>query len=111
MAVVFVLLLLVLLLAGVLVVSALDSLLELEEESEDEEDSLEVELVVSLFFGELTPLDDLRESVMYQPLPLKTMPTGWMTLRRLPPHCSQVVSGASEKLCRFSRTSLQLVQV
>ena len=55
--------------------------------------------------------DDERESVMYQPLPLNTMPTGWMTLRSAPPHCSHVVSGASEKLCRFSRTSLQLVQV
>jgi hypothetical protein len=37
-----------------------------------------------------------RESVMYQPLPLNTMPTGWMTLRNAPPHCSQVVSGGSE---------------
>ena len=54
---------------------------------------------------------DERESVMYQPLPLKTMPTGWITLRSAPPHCSQVVSGASEKLCRFSITSLQAVQV
>jgi hypothetical protein len=51
-----------------------------------------------------------RESVMYQPLPLKTMPTGWMTLRSAPPHCSQVVRGESEKLWRFSITSLQLVQ-
>jgi hypothetical protein len=54
--------------------------------------------------------DDDRESVMYQPLPLKTMPTGWMTLRSAPPHCSQVVKGESEKLWRFSITSLQLVQ-
>jgi len=54
--------------------------------------------------------DDERESVMYQPLPLKTMPTGWMTLRSAPPHCSQVVRGESEKLWRFSITSLQLVQ-
>jgi hypothetical protein len=54
---------------------------------------------------------DARESVMYQPLPLKTMPTGWMTLRSAPPHCSHVVSGASVKLCRFSMTSLQAVQV
>jgi hypothetical protein len=41
---------------------------------------------------------DERESVIYQPLPLKTMPTGWMTLRNVPPHCSQVVRGGSEKL-------------
>jgi hypothetical protein len=55
--------------------------------------------------------DEERESVMYQPLPLKTMPTGWMTLRSAPPHCSQVVRGGSEKLCRFSMRSLQAVQV
>ena len=42
--------------------------------------------------------EDERESVTYQPLPLKTMPTGWMTLRSVPPHCSHVVKGASEKL-------------
>jgi hypothetical protein len=39
--------------------------------------------------------DDDRESVMYQPLPLNTMPTGWMTLRNAPPHCAQVVKGGS----------------
>jgi hypothetical protein len=55
--------------------------------------------------------DDERESVMYQPLPLKTIPTGWITLRSAPPHCSQVVRGGSEKLWRFSTTSLQAVQV
>ena len=54
---------------------------------------------------------DERESVMYQPLPLNTMPTGWMTLRSAPPHCSQVVRGGSEKLWRFSIRSLQAVQV
>jgi hypothetical protein len=55
--------------------------------------------------------DDERESVMYQPLPLKTMPTGWMTLRNAPPHCSQVVSGGSEKLWRFSIMSSQAVHL
>jgi hypothetical protein len=54
---------------------------------------------------------DFRESVTYQPEPLKTMPTGWMTLRKLPPHASHTVSGASEKLCRFSIIALQDVQV
>jgi hypothetical protein len=54
---------------------------------------------------------DERESVMYQPLPLNTMPTGWMTLRSVPPHCSHVVRGGSEKLWRFSICSLQAVQV
>ena len=63
---------------------------------------------------ELGPLvedvDDL-ESVTYQPLPLNTMPTGWMILRSVPPHSSQVVSGGSVKLWRFSTWLLQLVQV
>jgi hypothetical protein len=54
---------------------------------------------------------DARESVLYQPLPLNTIPTGWMILRSVPPHCSHVVSGGSVKLCRFSTTSLQDVQV
>lgn len=36
-----------------------------------------------------------RESVLYQPLPLKTIPTGWMILRSVPPHCSHVVKGGS----------------
>ena len=48
--------------------------------------------------GPLAEAVEARESVMYQPLPLKTMPTGWMTLRSVPPHCSHVVRGASEKL-------------
>jgi len=86
-------------------------------------DSLEVDVADSLFEPEpselevLEPFDDEaveldeRESVMYQPLPLNTMPTGWITLRSAPPHCSQVVSGGSEKLWRFSITSLQAVQV
>lgn len=56
-------------------------------------------------------LDLPRESVTYQPLPLKTMPTGWNTLRRSPPHVSQVVRGASEKLWRRSMVAPQLVQV
>jgi len=57
---------------------------------------------VSVLGGGLVLLFEPRESVTYQPLPLKTMPTGWITLRRLPPHCSQVVNGGSEKLWRFS---------
>ena len=72
---------------------------------EEDSDSLE----------ELRPFtddeDDDRESVMYQPLPLNTMPTGWIIFRNAPPHCSHVVSGGSEKLWRFSMYSLQAVQV
>ena len=76
-----------------------------EDDDEDVEapDAAEVPPLARLFFD--------RESVMYQPLPLNTMPTGWITLRSAPPHCSQVVSGGSEKLWRFSITSLQAVQV
>jgi hypothetical protein len=70
-------------------------------------DVVDEDALVGPFADEL----EARESVMYQPLPLKTMPTGWMTLRRVPPHCSHVVNGGSEKLWRFSITSLQAVQV
>jgi hypothetical protein len=93
-------------------------LLELESDLlESEEDSLDFDSPPSFFdsllsvLGVDAPLVAERESVTYQPLPLKTMPTGWITLRRVPPHCSQVVSGASEKLCRRSMVSAQLVQV
>jgi hypothetical protein len=77
-----------------------------EDESfrEDDESGVAAEVELPLALAE-------RESVMYQPLPLKTMPTGWMILRRLPPHCSHVVRGGSVKLWRFSTTSLQAVQV
>ena len=63
---------------------------------------------------ELAPLldDDFdRESVTYHPLPLNTMPTGWMFLRNVPPHFAQMVSGGSVKLWRVSTWSLHAVQV
>jgi hypothetical protein len=106
-----------------------------DEESEDEDEELEDDEVVlvldapSLAAPESEDFDspseddddevvrpfaeavEDRESVIYQPLPLNTMPTGWMTLRSAPPHCSQVVRGGSEKLWRFSMRSLQAVQV
>jgi hypothetical protein len=94
-----------------------------EDEDEDgEDDSLLVGPVLSFdplsdvldelaVLGPLADELEARESVMYQPLPLNTMPTGWMTLRNVPPHCSQVVRGGSEKLWRFSMTSLHAVQV
>jgi hypothetical protein len=80
----------------------------------EDEDSLAPDSLAPDSFELLGPLaEDVedRESLMYQPLPLKTMPTGWMTLRKVPPHCSHVVRGASVKLWRFSMTSLQAVQV
>jgi len=67
--------------------------------------------VESDVLGPLVEAFDERESVTYQPLPLNTMPTGWMILRSVPPHSSQVVSGGSVKLWRFSMWLLQVVQV
>jgi hypothetical protein len=40
---------------------------------------------------------DFRLSVIYQPEPLKTMPTGWKTRRTAPAHEGQVRSGSSLK--------------
>jgi hypothetical protein len=84
-----------------------DELDAVEPDDDDEEEDVlsPLDLVV---LDEVEELDgaplaeelEERESVMYQPLPLKTMPTGWMTLRSAPPHCSQVVRGGSEKLWR-----------
>jgi hypothetical protein len=97
---------------GVLDAVELESLVDddsLLVEDEDEDEPLDSDDDV-----DVRPLaDDVdeRESVMYQPLPLNTMPTGWMTLRNAPPHCSHVVRGGSEKLWRFSMTSLHAVQV
>jgi hypothetical protein len=90
-----------------------DEPLDSEEEDEDDEppDSDEEDDDDDDDGRPLADDDDERESVMYQPLPLNTMPTGWMTLRNVPPHCSQVVRGGSEKLWRFSMTSLHAVQV
>jgi hypothetical protein len=94
-----------------------DSLDELDPEEASEVLPSEVDFVEVESFEEdlASPLsddeDDDRESVMYQPLPLKTMPTGWMTFRSAPPHCSQVVSGGSEKLWRFSIRSSQAVHL
>ena len=78
--------------------------------SDDDEDFSPV-LALAVDEAPLDDEDEARESVTYQPLPLKTMPTGWNTLRRLPPHCSQVVRGGSEKLWRLSMRSLHDVQV
>jgi hypothetical protein len=39
----------------------------------------------------------LRLSVIYQPEPLKTMPTGWNTRRTAPAHLGHVRSGSSLK--------------
>jgi len=83
----------------------------LESDDDEPEPEPEPDDVVAPELGPFALALEARESLMYQPLPLNTMPTGWMTLRNAPPHCSQVVSGGSEKLWRFSMTSLHEVQV
>jgi hypothetical protein len=51
------------------------------------------------------PLSFFLLSVTYQPLPLNTMPAGWMSRRTWPAHSGQCVSGLAEKLCtRSNRT-------
>ncbi len=40
--------------------------------------------------------DPERESVLYQPEPLKTIPAGWKIRRIFAPHAGQVVRGVSE---------------
>jgi hypothetical protein len=51
-----------------------------------------------------------RLSVTYQPLPLKTIPTGCSTRRSAPPQPSWLVRGESEKLCLTSMRPWQLAQ-
>jgi hypothetical protein len=87
----------------------LDGVLESDDDEPEPEPEPEAEEDVEL--GPFALALEARESLIYQPLPLNTMPTGWMILRKLPPHCSHVVKGGSEKLWRFSITSLQAVQV
>ncbi|NOK58271.1 MAG: hypothetical protein GFH27_549279n77 [Chloroflexi bacterium AL-W] len=56
-------------------------------------------LFVSLVLVEVLLADgvllSLRLSVIYQPEPLKTIPTGWKTRRTDPEHAGQVCKGAS----------------
>jgi hypothetical protein len=90
-------------------------------ELEDDDESLDDDVLSPLLAGaELAPADEPeseldslgvdRLSVLYQPLPLKTIPTGWRTRRSSPPHPSWTVSGGSEKLCRTSMCWAQLLQ-
>jgi hypothetical protein len=67
---------------------------EVDEDEDEEDDSLGVD----------------RESVMYQPEPLKTIPTGCSTFCSGPPQASWVVRGASEKVCFTSKRLLQDLQ-
>jgi hypothetical protein len=56
-------------------------------------------------FGFQAPLSFFLLSVTYQPLPLNTMPAGWISRRTWPAHSGQCVSGLAEKLCtRSNRT-------
>ena len=82
--------------AGVELLLSVDVDAELEPESDPESDEEDGSVFLAPGVPLVAVVEDVeRESVTYQPLPLNTMPTGWNTLRRLPPHCSQVVRGAS----------------
>jgi hypothetical protein len=59
--------------------------------------------VVSTALG----VDDVvlpRLSLMYQPLPLNTTPTGWKTRRTSPPHSGQIEIGASANFWTVSNS-------
>ena len=53
---------------------------------------------------------DFRLSVIYQPEPLKTMPTGWKTRRTALAHAGQVRSGSSLKDWNCSNCAPQVSQ-
>jgi hypothetical protein len=82
----------------------LDEVSEVEDRGVGDEPDLSLSAVESAFFDvSLEPLvlavvDEvaLRLSLMYQPLPLKTTPTGWNTRRIAWPQSGQVVRGSSE---------------
>ena len=88
-----------------------DAVSDFEPAVDSEDDPEEPESLLDELARPFAEPEDERESVMYQPLPLNTMPTGWITLRNAPPHCSHVVSGGSEKLWRFSTTSSQAMHL
>jgi hypothetical protein len=54
-------------------------------------------VLLASFFGDPSVDDsvDFRLSVMYQPDPLKTTPTFWITRWTAPPHDGQTESGSS----------------
>ncbi len=58
--------------------------------------------VLSLLLAGTLADEERRLSVMYQPLPLNTIPGVWSKRRTLPLHSGQRVSGLSENDCRLS---------
>jgi hypothetical protein len=72
-------------------------------------DSVDVSaaLVESFVSGAVVAEPPLRLSVMYQPEPLKIIPTGWMTLRQGPPQLGQACTGSSVTFWRRSKRFLQ----
>ena len=58
-------------------------------------ESDEDDLLGSDDFDSEVEVELLRESLTYQPEPLKTMPVGWMTRFTLPLQRGQVVTGRS----------------
>lgn len=77
---------------------AVDSVLELDEESDDLDELL------------VCDAEPERLSVAYQPDPLKMTPAGYSTRRTLAPHWGQSVSGLSLKLWRTSKRWPQVEQ-
>src|SRR5437899_43823 len=51
----------------------------------------------------------LRLSVLYQPEPLKMIPTGWKSRRVVPPQVGQTEIGSSTTRCRISKRVRQSV--
>ncbi len=64
-----------------------------------------VESLVSPDSSERARLLPLRLSVRWNPEPLNTIPTGWMTLVSLPPQLGCFFSGSSENDCHASSSS------
>jgi hypothetical protein len=71
------------------------SLLDVDAPSEVEAAPSDVPLPASADFSAECPLLPARESVLYQPEPLKTMPAGWKIFLIEAPHCGHSLSGAS----------------
>ena len=69
--------------------------LDVDVPSEFEAAPSDVPLAASAGFSAVCPLPPARESVLYQPEPLKTMPAGWIIFLIDAPHCGHSLSGAS----------------
>jgi hypothetical protein len=84
-------------LALLLLVSLVDSLLLLDSLLPAESPLVGFSVFVPVSSLPTVALLDFRLSVIYQPEPLKTMPTGWKTRRTALAHEGQARSGSSLK--------------